>query len=479
MYETNYSKEFHLIWDGEKQPMIKQYAQMMRYNVHRHIVGNVPKRAVIWIEKGYVENYFDSESIDQIKKDSLRLLDEKEGRRLIEKTRQAIFRYREATRKLKNSHTKEELTANFEEFDRAIIELFSFFMTSTELVVHNAGEELKDILSTRYKGDYTEILLTLVSPTEPDLIYKEKESWLNVLKNHSPKQMAKHMESFPFLFFNLDSAEEAVELMKNRLKEKSINKIIYELDKSTQRFKEIEKAQKKIFGEIKSKKAEYLSYLLKTMALLRLDLKSCWSGMHFSLYNIFKKVADKAKCSIEDIMMLYSTTDIRNLIEFDIALPEEELKKRREKYLIYYYLGHITLFTGEDASKVRNILIKKLNTDVTIIKGMTTNRGYIKGRVKILKTENLKQVTNAKEFTEFTKEHILVTGMTNPALVPIIERVGGIITDEGGITCHASIISREFNIPCIVGTRIATQVLKDDDLVELDANKGIIKKIKH
>lgn len=56
-----------------------------------------------------------------------------------------------------------------------------------------------------------------------------------------------------------------------------------------------------------------------------------------------------------------------------------------------------------------------------------------------------------------------------------MERAATIITDEGGITCHAAIISRELKIPCIIGTKIATQVLKDGDRVEVDANKGIIR----
>jgi pyruvate,water dikinase len=62
--------------------------------------------------------------------------------------------------------------------------------------------------------------------------------------------------------------------------------------------------------------------------------------------------------------------------------------------------------------------------------------------------------------------------------MPIIKKCGAIVTDEGGITCHAAVISRELEIPCIVGTKIATQVLKDGDLVEVDANKGVVKILK-
>jgi len=60
----------------------------------------------------------------------------------------------------------------------------------------------------------------------------------------------------------------------------------------------------------------------------------------------------------------------------------------------------------------------------------------------------------------------------------VMKKAKAIIADEGGITCHAAIVSRELSVPCIVGTQISTQVLKDGDLVEVDANKGIIRKIK-
>lgn len=65
--------------------------------------------------------------------------------------------------------------------------------------------------------------------------------------------------------------------------------------------------------------------------------------------------------------------------------------------------------------------------------------------------------------------------MTTPDFVPIMKRASAFVTDEGGITCHAAIVSREMKKPCIIGTKIATQVLKDGDLVEVDADKGVVK----
>ena len=58
------------------------------------------------------------------------------------------------------------------------------------------------------------------------------------------------------------------------------------------------------------------------------------------------------------------------------------------------------------------------------------------------------------------------------------EKAGAIVTDEGGLTSHAAIVSRELKIPCIVGTKIATKILKDGDIVEVDAENGIVRKIK-
>ncbi len=68
--------------------------------------------------------------------------------------------------------------------------------------------------------------------------------------------------------------------------------------------------------------------------------------------------------------------------------------------------------------------------------------------------------------------------MTRPDYIAGIKKAAAIITDEGGVTCHAAIVSRELGIPCIIGTKIATKVLKDGDQVDVNANHGIIKIIK-
>jgi len=68
-----------------------------------------------------------------------------------------------------------------------------------------------------------------------------------------------------------------------------------------------------------------------------------------------------------------------------------------------------------------------------------------------------------------------VTSMTRPEFVPLMKKAAGVVTDEGGISCHAAIISRELGIPCIIGTKTATRRLKDGDQVEVNADRGIVK----
>jgi len=103
------------------------------------------------------------------------------------------------------------------------------------------------------------------------------------------------------------------------------------------------------------------------------------------------------------------------------------------------------------------------------IKGQVAFRGKAKGRVKVIR--RLDQVNKIKG------GDIMVSPMTSPNYLSAMKKSAAIITDEGGITCHAAIVAREMKKPCIIGTGKATQILKDGDLVEVDAEQGVVKKL--
>lgn len=103
---------------------------------------------------------------------------------------------------------------------------------------------------------------------------------------------------------------------------------------------------------------------------------------------------------------------------------------------------------------------------VIIAKGLGASPGMASGAVKIVK--------NTDELDKINKGDILVTVMTTPDMVPAMKRANGIITDEGGVTCHAAIVSRELGIPCVVGTGDASKILKENTSVTIDGGKGLV-----
>jgi len=116
----------------------------------------------------------------------------------------------------------------------------------------------------------------------------------------------------------------------------------------------------------------------------------------------------------------------------------------------------------------------KQEQQIKILKGMSAFivKNKIEGEVLVIKDKN---ELAANKIDLHNK--ILVAIQTTPHFIPYLKGVKAIITDEGGVTCHAAIVSREMKIPCIVGTKKATEVLKNGDTVELNTQKGIIKKI--
>ena len=100
------------------------------------------------------------------------------------------------------------------------------------------------------------------------------------------------------------------------------------------------------------------------------------------------------------------------------------------------------------------------------IRGSSASLGKAMGTARI--------ILNQADFAKFQKGDVLVASMTRPEYVPLMKLASAIITDEGGITCHAAIVSRELGVPCIIGTQVATRLLKDGDLVDVNANHGLI-----
>lgn len=149
---------------------------------------------------------------------------------------------------------------------------------------------------------------------------------------------------------------------------------------------------------------------------------------------------------------------LNELERFHITLPVNNKA-------VYYF--------GKEAEKIYALMErpeKKNYAKIDQVEGTPACRGKAKGRVKIINVP--------EEMHKMKDGDILVSNATTPSIVPAMKKAAAIITSEGGLTCHAAIVSREMGTPCIVGTKIATKVFKDNDLVEVDAITGIAKKVK-
>jgi phosphoenolpyruvate synthase/pyruvate phosphate dikinase len=155
------------------------------------------------------------------------------------------------------------------------------------------------------------------------------------------------------------------------------------------------------------------------------------------------------------------------------SMPHTDvLEKRLEAYLL---IDGQESFVGslEEYIKAHDEYIfqsEKISKDISELKGSSACKGVVRGLARIV----LKQ----SHMSSVKKGDILVAPMTTPDFLPAMERAGAFVTDEGGITCHAAIVAREMNKPCIIGTKIATEVLKDGDMVEVDADNGVVRIVK-
>ncbi|HBH46451.1 MAG TPA: hypothetical protein DDX47_03750 [Candidatus Jacksonbacteria bacterium] len=152
-----------------------------------------------------------------------------------------------------------------------------------------------------------------------------------------------------------------------------------------------------------------------------------------------------------------------------------ELKARRQ-IICFSYLKNGQIKTdyvvGHEAIAINNHFLEKRKFAITdkklrgFVASVGRNQKKVSGKVRL--------VFNPARDTFRTGE-ILVTGMTRPEFVPLMKRALAIITNEGGVTSHAAIVARELGIPCIIGTRHATEVLKSGDKIELDLREGTVR----
>ncbi len=388
----------------------------------------------------------------------------------------------------KGEMTSEELADLWEEFDKVFMTVIPWFYIPWYVIEYNLiTDRVKNKLNRHRERiekmtGFNDALMILIFPTKKVLLQTEQNDFYELVrlarnkknfeKNGKFSKLAdKYLKRYAwtktFLFLPIEplTLRELVNNVKQAVKNNGIE------EHKLQRNRQLE--NKKLAGLL-IKTLNKDKELIKQIELAR---KFSWL-LNWSvekaliataeLIPFYKLIAKRLKIKYSRwVLLTYS--EILEGLRNGLKVGETELKKREKGYVFLMEKGKSSMVTGLSAKKLAEDIDKNIigeNNLSEVITGQATSPGIIQGRVKI--------AMSAKDSHKLKQGNILVCSMTSPDYVPAMKRAAAIVTDEGGLLCHAAIVSRELGKPCVVGTRNASKLLKDGDLVEVDANKGIV-----
>lgn len=374
--------------------------------------------------------------------------------------------------------TKPELLKIFNQYSKKVL-VFTPSISFAQTIGPRLEEELKKIIKRRFpklkRSQREDILITLSQPEKEVATTKEYLNLLNIgqyiqkqnldLRSKKVNKLVnEHLKKYGWMNIRWWNGQpwnekDVIARLKDELKksyqealgkekQRALNQKQLILDILRQgQFSEKERALIKSTQE---------NTYLKTY---RTDLL-CEAG--FLAYPLFLAIAQNLGLSYKELLNC-TFKEIKSFLQGK-SIDKKKIKQRSQNVIYIVAPGIEKVII----KKKPTLEIAKIKSDK--IKGQIACLGVAESAVKVVKSKS--------DFKKIKMGDILVCSMTTTDYVPILKKVSGIITDEGGITCHAAIVSRELNIPCIIGTKIATKVLRDGQLVEVNANRGIIRILK-
>ncbi|MBU1855220.1 MAG: hypothetical protein KKF89_05845 [Nanoarchaeota archaeon] len=315
----------------------------------------------------------------------------------------------------------------------------------------------------------------VITPVEKSFLQKERLSLLRIFlsKKEVNNKLRLHTKKFEWVpydygvtYFTKEDFKKEFEKLKKKpikdIKQKynflfNYSTIIKKKHESIIKKYEVDKHLKALFEVIQNS-----TYLLDYK-------KEIFTKLHWYSVRLFSEIEKRFSYTKKQVQYMLPE-EVVNLISGKAKPNKKRLDERNKGVICHITVsGKCILTEGKEAQKIISSFEKeKTKTKSKVIKGRTVSKGFAKGQARILK--------DAKNCNKMKHGEILIATMTSPDYIIAIRKAAAIVTDEGGITCHAAIVARELKIPCIVGTKVATKIFKDGDLVEVDANKGIVKK---
>ena len=223
-----------------------------------------------------------------------------------------------------------------------------------------------------------------------------------------------------------------------------------------------------------------LADIMGHASVLRFDLQTCMLCIVKYTDNFIQLAKEKYGLTKEGIAS-YSWDEMIDLIKYGKKQDNQILEDRQKGFLRVYTKDGSKTFTGDKAREEIKELLEFRQKEIEAssqVKGNTASfpdkeNPIIKGKAFVLTT-----AFGADDvIKDFKEGEILIATQTHPNLVPKMKVALAIVTDEGGITCHAAIVSRELHKPCIIGTRLSTKIFKTGDTLELNLKEGTVKKV--
>ncbi len=356
------------------------------------------------------------------------------------------------------------------------------------LIVHvpeiaNWGGEylLKNKLEKLFKDRANEYLEILSAPIKLSFFQQEELDLLKIgpIKDKNEKQKA--LENHTKKYFWILNSYGDNRILKKEYFEKKLKDLLKNSSPKT-KIREIKniiennkKRKRRLIKKLKLNKEIILIADQLSQSIWWQDLRKgyIWR-MNFYLDKFLKEIERRTNWNFSQLVWCwaYELLDILR----GKKVNKKDILRRRKYYAFYGERGKIQASSSPELVKsLASIYLPTDTRKVKEIEGLVVSRGKksrIRGRVKTIKDP-------FKDNKKMRKGDILVAGMTSPEYIVAMRKAAAIITDHGGMTAHAAIVSRELKVPCIVGTKIATKVLKDGDKVEVDANEGIVRILKN
>lgn len=338
------------------------------------------------------------------------------------------------------------------------------------------GEQLlkREILKFN-KLNFIEIFEGLSAPEDLSFFQKEEKELLRIKlirnKGEQLKALKYHQKKYYWLRNNYGFTKNLdIEYFKKELDKLNIKDAKKKIKEIENYPKKVRERKEELVVKYKINKkivkiAERLSYCIWWQ-----DYRKKFIFIANHINSEFLKSIAKVKEMPFKELCYYTAQEIINLLGEDKKI---NAKDRFDGFSIYYTEGKsLTYKIGKEANDfVRPYLKVKIDKDLKEIRGLVVSKEEtIRGKVKIVLTP--------RNLDKMEEGDILVAPMTSPDFIVAMRKASAIITDEGSMTCHAAIVSRELRIPCIVGTRVATRTLRDEFIVEVDTNKGVVRIVK-